>query len=127
MFILTYNSLLISSLTITFIFSSVYRKSTHTGQYQHITSFSPWSRKVAWIRALVNRTYKICSNKITLLKDKLKAAFRLRVFCADVYARKSLNLSNFYTSSSYLVKNKLNHVENLILYFYSFSCSMGNI
>ena len=29
--------------------ATVYRKSTHTGQYQHITSFSPWSRKVAWI------------------------------------------------------------------------------
>ena len=32
--------------------TSVYRKPTHTGQYQHISSFSPWSRKVAWIRAL---------------------------------------------------------------------------
>ena len=41
--------------------TTVYRKSTHTGQYQHITSFSPWSRKVAWIRALVNRAYKICN------------------------------------------------------------------
>ena len=50
--------------------TTVYRKSTHTGQYQHITSFSPWSKKVAWIRALVNRAYKICSNE-TLLKDEL--------------------------------------------------------
>ena len=48
--------------------TSVYRKPTHTGQYQHISSFSPWSRKVAWIRALVNRAYKICSTE-TLLKE----------------------------------------------------------
>ena len=29
--------------------TTVYRKSTYTGQYQYITSFSLWSRKVAWI------------------------------------------------------------------------------
>ena len=51
--------------------TTVYRKSTHTGQYQHITSFSPWSRKVAWIRALVNRAYKICSNE-TLLTEQFQ-------------------------------------------------------
>ena len=51
--------------------TSVYRKPTHTGQYQHISSFSPWSRKVAWLRALVNRAYKICSTE-TLLKDELQ-------------------------------------------------------
>ena len=31
----------------------------------------PWSRKFAWIRALVNRAYKICSTE-TLLKDELQ-------------------------------------------------------
>ena len=51
--------------------TSVYQKPTHTGQYQHISSFSPWSRKVAWIRALVNRAYKICSTE-TLLRDELQ-------------------------------------------------------
>jgi hypothetical protein len=51
--------------------TSVYRKPTHTGQYSHISSFTPWSRKIAWIRALVNRAYKICSNA-TLLNNELK-------------------------------------------------------
>ena len=37
--------------------TTVYRKSTHTGQYQRITIFSPWLRKVAWIQALANRAY----------------------------------------------------------------------
>jgi hypothetical protein len=46
-------------------------KPTHTGQYQHISSFSPWSRKVAWIRALVHRAYKICNTE-DLLKDELQ-------------------------------------------------------
>ena len=40
---------------------TVYRKSTHTGQYSHYSSFTPWSRKTAWIRALVQRATKICS------------------------------------------------------------------
>ena len=51
--------------------TSVYRKPTHTGQYSHISSFTLWSRKIAWIRALVNRAYKICSNA-TLLNNELK-------------------------------------------------------
>ena len=41
-----------------------------------------------------------------------KAAFQLHVFLAHVYARKTLNLSKFYTSSDYLNKYKLNHAEN---------------
>ena len=33
---------------------TIFRKPTHTGQYTHFSSFTPWSRKTAWIRALVN-------------------------------------------------------------------------
>ena len=43
--------------------TTIYRKSTHTGQYRHYSSFTPWSRKVAWIRALVHRATKICSTQ----------------------------------------------------------------
>ena len=50
---------------------TIYRKPTHTGQYTHLSSFTPWSRKTAWIRALVNRAYKICSNH-QLLQSELK-------------------------------------------------------
>ena len=50
---------------------TIFRKSTHTGQYTHLSSFTPWSRKTAWIRALINRAYKICNND-QLLKLELK-------------------------------------------------------
>ena len=42
--------------------TSVYRKSSHTGQYVHLSSFTPWYRKTAWLRALIHRAYKFCSN-----------------------------------------------------------------
>jgi hypothetical protein len=42
--------------------TAVNRKSTHTGQYVHLSSFTPWSMKIAWLLALVCRAYKICSN-----------------------------------------------------------------
>ena len=51
--------------------TSVYRKPTHNGEYQHISSFSPWSRKVAWIRALIHRANKIRYTE-DLLKDELQ-------------------------------------------------------
>ena len=50
---------------------TIFRKSTHTGQYTHLSSFTPWSYKTAWIRALVNRAYRICSNQ-QLLQHELK-------------------------------------------------------
>ena len=43
--------------------TDVYRKETHTGQYVHFSSFEPWFRKTAWIKCLVERAEKICSNK----------------------------------------------------------------
>ncbi len=51
--------------------TTIYRKSTHTGQYIHLSSFTPWCRKTAWLRALVHRAHKICSN-IDLLKKELQ-------------------------------------------------------
>ena len=50
----------------------------------------------------------------------LKAGFQLRVFDTHVYARKSLNLSKFHTSSDCLNKFKVNHLEKQVLNFYSF-------
>ena len=41
--------------------TTIYLTSTHTGQYRHYSSFTPWSRKTAWIRALVQRATRICS------------------------------------------------------------------
>ena len=45
-------------------------------------------------------------------KIRVTAAFQLRVFLTHVHARRTLNLSKFYTSSDYHNKYKLNHVEN---------------
>ena len=49
--------------------AAAYRKQTHTGQYQHFSSYAPWSRKIAWIRALIHRAHKICSNNDLLQKE----------------------------------------------------------
>ena len=51
--------------------TSIFRKSTHTGQYIHLSSFTPWSYKIAWIRSLVHRAYKICSNE-SLISDEMR-------------------------------------------------------
>ncbi len=50
---------------------TIYQKPTHTGQYTHFSSFTPWSHKTAWIRALVNHAYQICSNQY-MLQSELK-------------------------------------------------------
>lgn len=40
----------------------IYYKDTHTGQYTHFTSFTPWKFKIAWVQSLYHRARKICSN-----------------------------------------------------------------
>ena len=39
--------------------TTVYRKPTHTGQYQHYSSYILWSRKISWIHALIQCAHKI--------------------------------------------------------------------
>jgi hypothetical protein len=51
--------------------TSVFRKSKHKGQYIHLSSFTPWSYKIACIRSLVHRAYKICSNE-SLISDEMR-------------------------------------------------------
>lgn len=41
--------------------TDVYYKDTNTGQYNHFSSYVPWQYKVSWVRALLNRSEKICS------------------------------------------------------------------
>ena len=55
---------------ITFNGTTIFRKNTHTGQYIHLTGFTLWTHKIAWIRSLVNRAFKICSCK-SLLSDEI--------------------------------------------------------
>ena len=51
--------------------TTIFHKCTHTGQYIHLSSFTPWSRKTAWIRSLIHSAQKICSNT-TLLSDEIQ-------------------------------------------------------
>ena len=44
----------------------VFRKTTHTGQYNNFHSFEPWSRKTAWIKSSFWRAVQICSNTFFL-------------------------------------------------------------
>ena len=44
---------------------AIFRKDTHTGQYQPSHSFVPWKWKTAWMRSLITRAKKLCSkNKL---------------------------------------------------------------
>jgi hypothetical protein len=49
--------------------TTIYRKSTHTGQYTHHDSYEPWFTKIAWIRSLASRAFKLCSNSIVLATE----------------------------------------------------------
>ena len=42
--------------------TDVYYKPTHTGQYTHFSSYTPWRLKTSWINALYHRSKKICSS-----------------------------------------------------------------
>ena len=48
--------------------TTVYRKQNHSGQCQHFSSYTPWSR-IAWIRALIHRAHKISCNDELLQKE----------------------------------------------------------
>ena len=53
------------------------------GQYVHVhlSSFTPWYRKTAWLRALIHRAYKLWSNSETLSIELSEISkFRLELF-----------------------------------------------
>ena len=41
---------------------SIYRKDTNTGLYVNYESFVPWIDRTGWIRSLVTRALRTCSN-----------------------------------------------------------------
>ena len=51
--------------------TDTYYKGTYTGQCMHFSSCTPRNIKTAWIKALYNKTTKICSNQ-KLLDDQMK-------------------------------------------------------
>ena len=59
---------------------TIFRKSTHTGQYTHLSSFTPWSRRTAWIRALINRAYKRRKEAMTSHTLTLQNAQHLMIY-----------------------------------------------
>ena len=50
--------------------TDLYYKTTHTGQYCDFSSRTPWKLKISWIKALHDRTTKICSSN-KLLNDQI--------------------------------------------------------
>ena len=49
--------------------TNIYYKDTHTGQYIHYRSQTPWKLKTSLIKALYHRASKICSKKQSLNKQ----------------------------------------------------------
>jgi hypothetical protein len=73
--------------------TAVYPKSTHTGQYVHLPSFTPWCMKIAWLLALVYRAYKICSNN-ELLRNELSNITKFAFWNVNGFSKPDL-LINF--------------------------------
>ena len=49
--------------------TDLFYKPTHTGQYCHFASQTPWKLKTAWVKALYHRAFKICSTSELLTKQ----------------------------------------------------------
>ena len=49
--------------------TDLFYKPTHTGQYCHFTSQTPWRLRTAWVKALYHRALKICSTAELLSKQ----------------------------------------------------------
>ena len=65
--------------------TSIYRKSTFTGQYIRWNSFSPKTRKISLIKTLVHRALMICSKtKLGSELDKIKQLLIENGYPADV-------------------------------------------
>ena len=48
--------------------TDIFCKDTHTGQYTHFDSYTPWRMKISWVRTLFKRAKKICSNNVLFSK-----------------------------------------------------------
>ena len=93
--------------------TSIFRKSTHTGQYIHLSSFTQWSFKIVWIRSLVHRAYKICSNE-SLISDEMR---KIRKFMswngfAKTLANKLIHKFTPKADQAYMSSNINNHIED---------------
>ena len=51
--------------------TDIFYKPTHTGQYSDFSSQTPWNFKISWVRSLIVRAHKICSNQ-QLFKNQIK-------------------------------------------------------
>ena len=76
------------------------------------------------VKVCKNKTNNVLFTKVCNFPRQnmtVKAAFQLRVFSTCVYARKSSNLSKFYSSTNYLDEYTLNHTSSCMLSFYATS------
>ena len=93
--------------------TTIHRKSTHTGQYVYLSSFTPWCRKIAWLRALVYRAHKICSDS-SLLREELK---RIAEFASwNGYPRRMVNkLIESFSPKTNDTANSTHHHDGPVL------------
>ena len=85
--------------------TDIYHKGTHTGQYVHFTGFEPWYRKIAWVKSLIERGERICSNKHLFEKQIL-------IIKSIIYVLEWLSnlCMQFCIENAYREKEKLNRV-----------------
>ena len=56
--------------------TSIYYKLTHTGQYTHFHSQTPWPIKTSWVKALFHQAKRICSTNVAF-NEQIKSIKKL--------------------------------------------------
>ncbi|XP_066910788.1 uncharacterized protein [Clytia hemisphaerica] len=94
---------------------SVFRKDTNTGQYTSFQSYTTWNYTVAWMRSLVVRAYRICSEnkfKQELLYIRRLASWNAfpRVVCNRIIDLTLTNIQRNEQPNQTQTKDELDNV-----------------
>ena len=92
---------------------TIYHKNTHTGQYVHYDSFSPWNYKISWIRSLVIRTKHICS--VNILPEEIN---KIKKFASWIGFLKSISTLIIKCALNKFISEYHTDDDNDIIKFY---------